>query len=687
MEGNFKDSHNGSDSSDIFNSDNLFMSLEIDTELWSKAQDAKKRFLEKGDNPIGLPYVPIEVAESWIRSKKLRVDPYMEKPGYELDFKDFEDLLKKKAKLIETVAVYLKRFLPILTDSGYVISLTDENGVTLLLEGADKDIEAFNKIGIKLSTSMSEASVGTNAHSLCISQRKSIQIIGPYNYYSAFQNNISSATPIFDEKNNVIGALAVVQMLAPKDLNHLQSHSLGWMIAMGYAIENLLKAKNRNYNLSVSNGILETTLSVIDEGMVTVNQDGYISHINREGANIFGVSVRDIINKPYKKLLNAQQKILVAKILKGDSPVQNIETVIESQRGQCPYLMDIKPVFNNEYKDSQGVVIRLVRAEKVNRMAANIGGATAAYRFEDILGSSLVMEKTIEAGKKLSKTGFNVLLIGESGTGKELFAQAIHNEYRPEGPFVAINCASMPRNLIESELFGYEGGAFTGAERRGRPGKIELANGGTLFLDEIGDMPLEIQPVLLRVLEDKKVMRVGGSRYIPVDFRVIAATNKGLPQMIQEKTFRADLYYRLSTFKLTIPPLRNRGEDILFLALHFIEDISAKLHCPPPQLSAEAREKIRGYDWPGNVRQLQNAMVYATNMAQDGVIQLSNLPEDIVGNTNNVMMEVMPLAEMEKAAIVNAMKVTGNNKAEAAKLLGVGRTTIYEKLKEYGMDL
>ncbi len=473
---------------DISNTHSIFMALDIDTGLWDKAKEAKKRFLEKGEDPRGLPYVPAEVAESWIRSRAYGVDPYMEKLGYKISSKACADVLRKKAELIDTAASYIHRFLPLLIDSGYHMSLTDENGVLLLQEGTVRDINSSEKLdggqSIYVSASpigvnIGEPAVGTTAHSLCISQRKPVQIIGPYNYALILQNNISSATPIFDEENHVIGALAVLQTLAPKDLNHMQSHSLGWVVAMGYAIENLLKVKKRNYHLSVTNGILETTLSVVDEGMITVDQSGYISHINREGEKILGTTDYTSDHKHYRELMNQEQQVMLAEVLSSGKSVQNVETIIESKHRRCPYLMDIKPVFDHEEECPQGAVIRLVRMEKVNQLVANRGGANAAYRFEDIFGSSPAIEKTVDTGRQLGKTGFNILLIGESGTGKELFAQAIHNEYRPEGPFVAINCASMPRNLIESELFGYEGGAFTGAERKGRPGKIELAHGGS----------------------------------------------------------------------------------------------------------------------------------------------------------------------------------------------------------------
>jgi transcriptional regulator with PAS, ATPase and Fis domain len=282
-----------------------------------------------------------------------------------------------------------------------------------------------------------------------------------------------------------------------------------------------------------------------------------------------------------------------------------------------------------------------------------------------------------------------VLLNGESGTGKELFAQAIHSDSRSNGPFVAINCASIPRNLIESELFGYEGGAFTGAERKGRLGKIEAANGGTLFLDEIEDMPLEVQSALLRVLDDKKVLRISSNKYIPVDFRLIAATNKDIFQLIKEKKFRNDLYFRLSIFKLDIPPLRDRGSDILLLAGYFIYKICDKMHWKSPKLSPEVNEILTEYYWPGNVRQLENAMVHAVYMSRNGLIKVNDLPDEVKNNYSfegSLDREIKPLREIEKAAIICALH-REKNKVKVAGLLGLSKQTLYRKIKEYGIEL
>lgn len=681
---------NKTDISNKADFDCLFKALgNVDTSIWDDIKESKHQFLLNNTDTRTLSCVYPEVAESWVRSKDCNVDPFMEKFGFHINPKDFAAIIKEKKILIETTSAYIKNFMPLLTGSGYLMGLTDENGVVLLLEGAQREIESFEKINVHVSAVLSEELVGTTAHALCIHHRKPVQIIGPYNYCIVFQDNITSATPILDENGDVIGTLLVVQMLAKKDLRDMQSHSLGWVISMGYAIENLLKTKKQNYGLRIMNGILEATLSLVDQGIITVNKEGQINHINKEGAKIFGKLPEDVTGKDYKKLMKQEQSLRVSQILQGGNPVSDYETTIAYEKSERQYFMNVKPVLDGQEEMPKGAVIRLVRTDKVDRLIAHRSGATAAYRFEDILGTCSSMEKAIKVARHVGGMVYNVLLIGESGTGKELFAQAIHNQNRPDGPFVAINCASMPRNLIESELFGYEAGAFTGAERKGRPGKFELANGGTLFLDEIGDMPIEIQPVLLRVLEDKRVMRLGSDRYIPVDFRIVAATNKDLYKMVREKSFREDLYFRLSIFKIAIPPLRERGEDIFLLAQYFIEDICKKMKYQVPELSPAVYKKIREYDWPGNVRQLENAMVYAVNMAQDGIIKLNNLPDELFYNslTDKVNQNLLSLSELEKRSIQDAMIYTGNNTLEMARILGLGRTTLYRKLKEYDIKL
>lgn len=347
----------------------------------------------------------------------------------------------------------------------------------------------------------------------------------------------------------------------------------------------------------------------------------------------------------------------------------------------------------------------LAKAEQV-KLGSIIPHSDTNFTFNSIIGDYPQMIQAINLAKKFAPLDVSILIQGESGTGKEVFAQAIHNASRPNGPFVAVNCAAIPTTLIESELFGYEGGSFTGAERHGRPGKIEMANGGTLFLDEIGDMPLEIQPVLLRVLEEKKVVRVGGRCPRLIDFRILAATNTNMIELVNNGQFRKDLYFRLAAITTYIPPLRERGEDIIKLAQYFIRNIALKQDIPEPYLSETAKFKLMHYyAWQGNVRQLRNAIFYAVNMCSNGIILPEDLPQefeslsDVYGLNKKSLRLEPPTAksgnenklsikeEKEKNAIVHALRQSNNHISEATAILGLSKSTIYRKIHKYNIFL
>lgn len=324
----------------------------------------------------------------------------------------------------------------------------------------------------------------------------------------------------------------------------------------------------------------------------------------------------------------------------------------------------------------------------------------ARYTFVDIIGESEPMMRTNQLAFEYAGFQGNVLIEGESGTGKELYAQAIHNQMASTSPFVAVNCAAIPKNLVESELFGYEGGAFTGAERKGKQGKIELANGGTLLCDEIGDMPLDQQPIFLRVLEEQQITRVGGTRIIPVSFRLIAATHQNLLQLVEDGRFRQDLYYRLAACILQIPPLRERDSDIILLAKHFLERFAQTRKIPVPQLSDDVCVCLLQYKWPGNVRQLQNAMLVACNTSKDGLIRLENLPQAITKDYKPVITSTpatmidspvsensLSKSELDKIRLISALQESNYNVTAAAKILNINRTTLYRKMRQHNITL
>jgi transcriptional regulator with PAS, ATPase and Fis domain len=315
------------------------------------------------------------------------------------------------------------------------------------------------------------------------------------------------------------------------------------------------------------------------------------------------------------------------------------------------------------------------------------------YTFDSIIGRS----KTIRSLKKealiASTNQFPVLISGESGTGKELFAQSIHHASpRKLYPFVRINCAAIPKDLLESELFGYEKGAFTGARASGKPGKFELAQNGTIFLDEIGDLPLEMQPKLLRVLEEKEFERVGGNKLIRSDFRLVAATNQNLEEMVDDGRFRKDLFYRLSVIPIHITPLRKRRSDIIPLARHLLKNLAQEATMSGIRLDKSTEGMLRKYDWPGNVRELSNVLERALSSIDGDMIEIKDLPfyltrgqQPLIKTSQSSIKEAQAAAEKE--AILFALEETDYNKVKAAGLLGIHRTLLYKKMNKYSIAL
>ena len=308
------------------------------------------------------------------------------------------------------------------------------------------------------------------------------------------------------------------------------------------------------------------------------------------------------------------------------------------------------------------------------------------YRFENIVAKSAKMQQVIEVIKVVARSNATVLITGDSGTGKELVARALHSQsYRKDKPFVAVSCAALPESLLESELFGHEKGAFTGAHAQ-RQGKFEVANKGTLFLDEIGEMSVNVQVHLLRVLEEKEFTRVGGNELIKVDVRVISATNKDTKTAVANGQFREDLYYRLNVVTIELPPLRERKEDIPLLAQHFLKKFTVENQKEITGFSPEANDFLLKYEWPGNVRELENAIERAVILAKNSYIEVADLPQESLALARSAPL-VKSLAEVGKNHILNILSETGGNYTKAATILGISRVTLHNKLKAYGLDV
>ena len=429
--------------------------------------------------------------------------------------------------------------------------------------------------------------------------------------------------------------------------------------------------------------------------------DSMFMHIKDREAEL-GKHINDVLHTcgtRFTSIKKPHSYLKVNDVIKYGKPVIDWEVEVTSDKspGECMIASnDMYPLFDTRNEVSGVAEISRSRNTKINQVRDTLG-LVADYTFEDILGNSRPMQDVKKLAMSFAISPYNVLIYGESGTGKELFAQSIHNySTRRNKPFVAINCASISPELIDSELFGYESGAFTGASKNGHVGKIELSNEGTLFLDEVAELPLHAQTRLLRTLETGQITRLGGSRNISVDVRVIAATNRSLEKMIEEGLFREDLYYRLMVLNITIPPLRERPEDIIPCCEFFLRQAMRTNTAGKKTIEKNAMKLLLGYDWPGNVRELRNIINRVYVMSSSSVISRESLIAAFQFNNphySGLTAEMTP-AEMlcEKqleisrsyaSLLKEALLLASGNKAEAAKLMGVSRKTIYNMLEKY----
>ncbi len=438
---------------------------------------------------------------------------------------------------------------------------------------------------------------------------------------------------------------------------------------------------------------LEAVVDSVDESVIAVDSDCVITHFNRSAERVFGTRKKSVIGKDSKDVLPS---LPLAEVLRDGKGFHSREVFINYEGRKLHLLSTVKPI---KMKTGQvvGVVASFRDFKETQKLAYGIMNNQEIIDFEDIVGMSKPLLAVKTKAQKVAPSNSTVLIIGESGTGKEVFARAIHAA-GPHGhkPFITINCGAMPENLLDIELFGYAEAAFSGAKRGSKPGKFELADGGTIFLDEISNMSLYLQTKLLRVLTERRVERVGGTRLIPVDTRVIAATNSDLQEMVRKKIFRDDLYYLLSVIPLVIPPLRVRQEDIPLLLEHYMKRFNKLLGKEITGFSSEALNVCMNYYWPGNVRELVYAVEYAINLEESNIITVESLPPTLRETTkkglpNDITSDgrLLPLAQLEKDAIITALDRYGwtdEGKTRAARVLGISRATIYRKIQRYGLQ-
>jgi len=447
--------------------------------------------------------------------------------------------------------------------------------------------------------------------------------------------------------------------------------------------------------------LLEALLENPYESLILVDAQGIVRFMSASNEGVYPMSVKEAIGKHIREvspktrlpriLETGKAEIGRSMVLKSKNRVIARIPLIRDGRviGAAGKLMFMSPKKLKElYERIENLETKIdFYQSELNQV---YGGR---YSFDSIIGTSEPIRKAKELARQAAATDAAVILTGESGTGKELFAHSIHQaSRRRDQNFVRVNCAAIPADLIESELFGYEAGAFTGARKKGKAGKFELAHNGTIFLDEIGDMPMALQVKLMRVLEEKEVERIGSRNPKPINFRVISATNRDLKKLIDKQAFRLDLYYRLNVMHIRLPALREIRGDIPSIFHHFFDRLSVGKRSRIRAVSPEALEAMQQYPWPGNIRELRNVVERAMIVCQGDVIERADLPleKGVPAPVPSFSEDALPslkqlLKETERQAILAALEHTGNNRAEAAKILGIHRTGLYQKMKKHGI--
>lgn len=643
------------------------------------------QFISTGNTNLVRSLRP-EVLSSWKRSYEWGLDPSHLRatvltPG------ELADRLAANRLLIDVASPLLEAFVSSIQGSDFRVDLIDRDLFILMQFGEASVLQVTAHRGSSVAVSRAESEAGTNAICLAAILRRPIQLVGPEHYNSHLHKLTCSAAPLSDADNEFIG---VINVAGPCE--KVQLHTLGMTVALSKAIElsylqhQVMKEKELAYKY------IESIVDSISEGLIALNDEGLISVLNQKASQILDLRQNEVLGRSAEELFGPDSTIFNTSYSR-ESHIER-ELVFTHNNKRKVVIGNCIPVSASD--GTRSVVSVFKEVSRARGFVKNVVGFRAYFTFGDLLGNSESFVNALNLAQHAAPLPSNILLLGESGTGKELFAQAIHNASQVKnGPFIGINCGAIPTGLIESELFGYDGGAFTGAKREGQPGKLELAEDGTLFLDEIDSMPVATQTTLLRVLQNRRFTRVGGTSEIVFNARILVASNKDLWEEVREGNFRRDLFYRINVITIEIPPLRDRKEDIYELARQFTTKVSERFDFTFT-LSDDALELMAEHSWPGNVRELENVIERCAVMAysrgsqcidRSVLLSYAGFHRAIEAEPRHEDDGNMSLDHLERRTILRILSETGNNISDTARKLGVTRNTVYNKIRKYKIPI
>ena len=654
--------------------------------LFNQTREEWKKFI-KGKTVSG-NIIPDYVLQSWQRCRAMGIDPLTPAQNKILVGEALDNLLQKNNELITTSRPFMHHLYSFLAGSGFLVILVDKEGFLLELLGDHDAYQIVHNAFTRVGALWDEKTCGTTGGAMIHLYRKPCLIFGPHQYKKIYHKESSANAPIFDPAGHLMGGICLTGRYY-----RTTRHTLGMAVATAKAIENELKMKKAlieckaaYQGIEIASSYQEAVISSIPEALLAITQEGNISLINENALRLFapdkknveGMNIRTFFGDKNRQMLN---------LIESNDQVTDTEVRIFANHTINDYLLSCNPIFTTK-NDVIGKIIIFNEIRRAKTLATRMMGAKANFGFEDICGENKRFLMTVAQAKMVAQSHSNVLLLGNSGTGKDIFAQAIHNaSSRRNGPYIAINCAAIPRDLITSELFGHSEGAFTGSRRGGSPGKFELADGGTIFLDEIAETSLDLQAVLLRVLEDKSITRIGGKGSRLVDVRIIAATNKDLKEEIRKKTFREDMYYRLNVFAINMVPLHERPDDIPKLVECFINKYKTAMGKRIDRIDPKIIEKFLEYPWPGNVRELQNVIERMMNYCTTHNLTADLIPSDILNHHDGIPVNMLIESpdETERKIITTMLKLN-YRKNKIAEKMNISRATLYNRMKKYGLS-
>jgi len=614
------------------------------------------------------------IKDSWQRCMSGQVDPHLAKRDLELSRNQLHDLQQDHEELLSASDIIMREAKELLAESGTIMHLVSPTGTILDYEGDPATLELANNYRLTPGANWTEQAAGTNAIGTALNIAAPVQVHAFEHYCENISRWTCSAAVIRDPfEKRLLGAVNISGLE-----NTLHDYCLALAISGARRIEGQfaqMKLAKRDSLLGVT---INNFASSCNDGVLLFDLDGKLVRANPLADRVLAARGIKINLTPYNPILTLNDE---GNYHAESAPVLDqidkrwIEPVMH-QGGAIGYLAVIPLPSRNPQKGSDNIT-------------ANTTPQSEATGFSRLVGQSPPYMMASQQAKRLAKAPIPVLLQGETGVGKELFARAMHEEGAGQGgEFVALNCGGLSRDLLASELFGHVEGAFTGARRGGMSGKIEAASGGTLFLDEIGEMPLDLQPMFLRVLQESEICRVGETLPRKVNFRLIAATNRDLTQEVAEGRFRMDLYYRISSMTLTVPPLRERKGDVSILAKNIFDNLAEQHAVGEKRLGKPLLDLLEKHSWPGNIRELSNLITAAFFLSDSEELGPEDLPQDfLMANAETACEENSnPLDLAEKEVISRAIREQGGNLTKVAKQLNIAKSTLYIKLKKYGLQ-